>query len=529
MAGKLQLAAKCLLGTTLLASGGGGVYYASTHSWTVPGLSHGTKPPAASNSLDDVASAWAEPSSKHLPDALQSSPVARSAETPPLHADVAATKPSDDRYAIPVNAPTPTVITANDTMAVKKPHHSKKGDRKPADTPNAAPVKLASHTKADDSKPEPTLATAKLVSDTTVARGQEPKDDLPTAVQVKNNTVETSGTLDALTKSSAPASGSLVKEPKALQVPDQQTNIADAASRAKQAFGSATPAAINDRYGDASPPATVSSASPKSAAVNPFGATPISALPSNSANPKSDRIEPLSATPNDMSGQAGGLQPDGNTLRPLDSGRPARAGNRNMAAKAPSPQAVPISSLHNTDMGLSSTSRSASPSDPGSELGQPIGGDGTGKPGEKALEGLQQPTLVIQKFAPGEIQVGKPAKFVLQVKNASGQSAENVTVQDEVPQGTQLISTSPNATNDAGHLVWQLGKLSPGEDRTVEMQVMPKSEGDIGSVATVSYSSQASVKTHCTMPQLAIRLTAPSQVMIGAATRKNRGPQPRQR
>ena len=37
----------------------------------------------------------------------------------------------------------------------------------------------------------------------------------------------------------------------------------------------------------------------------------------------------------------------------------------------------------------------------------------------------------------------------------------------------------------------------------------------IGSVATVTYSAQASVKTRCTMPQLAIRMTAPSEVMIG--------------
>jgi uncharacterized repeat protein (TIGR01451 family) len=122
---------------------------------------------------------------------------------------------------------------------------------------------------------------------------------------------------------------------------------------------------------------------------------------------------------------------------------------------------------------------------------------------------------VIQKFAPGEIQVGKPAKFVLQVRNSSAHVADNVTVQDEIPQGTQLVSTSPSATTEGSRLVWQLGKLSPGEDRTIEMQVMPKAEGDIGSVAIVTYSAQASVKTHCTMPQLAIRMTAPSEVMVG--------------
>jgi uncharacterized membrane protein len=44
---------------------------------------------------------------------------------------------------------------------------------------------------------------------------------------------------------------------------------------------------------------------------------------------------------------------------------------------------------------------------------------------------------------------------------------------------------------------------------------MPTTEGDIGSVATVSYNAQASVKTRCTMPQLAIRMTAANEVMVG--------------
>ena len=135
---------------------------------------------------------------------------------------------------------------------------------------------------------------------------------------------------------------------------------------------------------------------------------------------------------------------------------------------------------------------------PADATGQAAAGDGTGRPGERALEGPQKPALEIQKFAPGEIQVGKPAKFVVQVRNVGSQAADDVTIRDEVPQGTRLVSTSPTAQTDGSQLVWQLGKLSPGEDRTVEMQLMPTAEGEIGSVATVSYSAQASVKTRCT-------------------------------
>lgn len=146
-------------------------------------------------------------------------------------------------------------------------------------------------------------------------------------------------------------------------------------------------------------------------------------------------------------------------------------------------------------------------------------GDGTGRPGERALEGPQTPSLVIQKFAPPEIQVGKSAKFAVQVRNVGGQTAENVVIRDEVPHGTRVVSTTPHATSDGNHLVWDLGALSTGEERTVEIELMPISEGEIGSVATVSQTAQASAKTRCTMPQLAIRMTAPGQVMIGQEQR----------
>jgi uncharacterized repeat protein (TIGR01451 family) len=145
--------------------------------------------------------------------------------------------------------------------------------------------------------------------------------------------------------------------------------------------------------------------------------------------------------------------------------------------------------------------------------------EGTGKPGERALEGPQNASLSVQKFAPGEIQVGKAAKFVIQVRNVGTQAASDVVIRDEVPQGTRLVSTAPNAQPNGSQLVWQLGKLSAGEERTLEMQLMPTAEGEIGSVATVSYSAQASVKTRCTLPQLAVRLSAPEKVMIGQEQR----------
>jgi uncharacterized repeat protein (TIGR01451 family) len=145
--------------------------------------------------------------------------------------------------------------------------------------------------------------------------------------------------------------------------------------------------------------------------------------------------------------------------------------------------------------------------------------EGTGRPGERALEGPQRPALVLQKFAPEEIQVGKECQFVIKVRNVGQRPADNVVVEDEVPQGTRFVSASPSPEPSGSTLAWQLGTLSPGEERTMEVQLMPTEEGEIGSVAQVTFASHASAKSRCTRPQLALRMTAPGEVLIGRQQR----------
>lgn len=144
------------------------------------------------------------------------------------------------------------------------------------------------------------------------------------------------------------------------------------------------------------------------------------------------------------------------------------------------------------------------------------GGDGVGRPGEQSLEGAQSPSLVIEKIAPEEIQVGKQCTFEIVVRNVGSAAAHQVRVFDEVPQGTQIVGTSPQANQaTGGQITWDIGTLGPNEEQKVEVQLMPTDEGDIGSVATVSFAAKASIRTRCTRPLLELRTTSGRQVMIG--------------
>lgn len=146
----------------------------------------------------------------------------------------------------------------------------------------------------------------------------------------------------------------------------------------------------------------------------------------------------------------------------------------------------------------------------------PVAGAAVATPGERQLEGPQQPAIAIEKFSPAEIQVGKPAVFEMLVRNTGPVPAQSVMVTDHVPAGTQLVDVKPQPQQAPdGSLVWNLGTMQPGDEVAITLQVMPQLEGEIGSTAHVTFAATATSRSICTRPQLAIEHTAPPKVLIG--------------
>jgi len=132
------------------------------------------------------------------------------------------------------------------------------------------------------------------------------------------------------------------------------------------------------------------------------------------------------------------------------------------------------------------------------------------------LEGVQAPSLTIEKIAPREIQVNQSADFQIVVRNAGQVTANDVQVFDMIPTGTEYVSAVPQPTRaGARDLRWNLGEMRPGQEKRIKIQLKPVSPGEIGSVAHVTFASQASMRTLVTKPVLEIRQTAQSKVLIG--------------
>jgi uncharacterized repeat protein (TIGR01451 family) len=142
--------------------------------------------------------------------------------------------------------------------------------------------------------------------------------------------------------------------------------------------------------------------------------------------------------------------------------------------------------------------------------------EGTGIPGSSVLEGAQTPHVTLEKAFPPEIKINEPATVKIVLRNTGRSTAKNIIVKDRVPQGTRLLSTAPEATlTDTGELFWSLGNLDANEQMSIEMRILPFREGEIGSVAVVNYSAEASARISVTRPMLKVDVKAPPEIQLG--------------
>jgi uncharacterized repeat protein (TIGR01451 family) len=143
----------------------------------------------------------------------------------------------------------------------------------------------------------------------------------------------------------------------------------------------------------------------------------------------------------------------------------------------------------------------------------------SGAPGARQFDGSQNPSLEIQKRAPLEVQVGMPATFTAIVRNVGNATAFEVQVTDAIPKGSKLVRTLPEAERvGVDGLLWKLGELVAGQESTISMELIPETEGEIGSVASIKFEAQASVRTISTQPRISVKQTAVSELLGGEST-----------
>jgi len=286
------------------------------------------------------------------------------------------------------------------------------------------------------------------------------------------------------------------------------------------------PAAAQAKPPAAQPPAKPTAAKPPAAQPPQGLATPesIEQLVAEPKSPKPSR-PPATATPAASTAAAALPPPAGAFADDPDapisvtppSGPPATPANQ-LRTTPPSPRYASAGAVRAFGGSLPTPPPPGAPAvrpDAGPR-GEGFGMQGMGEPGPESLEGVQAASLAIEKRGPREVQVGTYARYEILLRNVGTVTARDVVLEDMVPKGTSLVSTTPPAAPGAeGELRWPIGTLDPGGQARVVIEVLPTDEGEVGSVASVSYRSEASVRSLATRPSLAIETSDPEPVRIG--------------
>ncbi len=164
-----------------------------------------------------------------------------------------------------------------------------------------------------------------------------------------------------------------------------------------------------------------------------------------------------------------------------------------------------------------------------SALPTPLGAPTVGStPPPKLLEGVgvvegaipsgpQRPELKIEKTAPPKAALGQPMIYQILVRNVGQSAAHQVVVEDQVPKGSRLTGTIPRGEMADRKLIWRLGVIKPGEEKKIAVRVIPTTEGQIGSVAKVSFVAEVAARTVINAPKLALEFSGPESAVLGDA------------
>ncbi|MDX2131892.1 MAG: hypothetical protein SFY69_07565 [Planctomycetota bacterium] len=124
--------------------------------------------------------------------------------------------------------------------------------------------------------------------------------------------------------------------------------------------------------------------------------------------------------------------------------------------------------------------------------------------------------LFLDRSYPSEVIAGAPFEYLIKVTNVSPSTLEDVTVVESMPSGFTVASTTPQGASADGGRAWafDLGRMTPGETKTIRVNGAAGNVGTVQSCATLSYTIPACMTIPVVKPSLALTKTVPAEVMM---------------
>lgn len=121
----------------------------------------------------------------------------------------------------------------------------------------------------------------------------------------------------------------------------------------------------------------------------------------------------------------------------------------------------------------------------------------------------------LEKSAPSMVALNEPYSY--NYTATAKDKVKKVVVEEQIPDGTVYVSSSPEAEIKGSTVTWTLYNLSRGESVPLSLTVRPTTVADLSSCATIVAYPEACTTTTVGSPELTIVKTTPDeQVLLGA-------------
>jgi uncharacterized repeat protein (TIGR01451 family) len=142
--------------------------------------------------------------------------------------------------------------------------------------------------------------------------------------------------------------------------------------------------------------------------------------------------------------------------------------------------------------------------------------NGSPRPEVQAGE-CQEPAVSVRWVGPKTAKLGKPVMCQICARNISPGSVQRVVVRYRLSSGVAVRGTDPQAEREGDVLCWQLGALQPGQEKRIDLELLPETTGDLNCEAQVNFMGSCVMRMCVREPRLALKVSAPAQVSLGQA------------
>lgn len=126
------------------------------------------------------------------------------------------------------------------------------------------------------------------------------------------------------------------------------------------------------------------------------------------------------------------------------------------------------------------------------------------------------PLVQVTTKNPREINLGKPATFVISVTNAGKITASGVIVAATIPDHVELTQHKPNPLNIEGNVYrFRIGDLEPGRTREVTLVAVPNELAPVKVDAMVTFATSTRASLMVRRPALSVAAKAPPEAIVG--------------